>query len=120
MRKLGFRRSINWVFNPAAGIIAGTLGEEMLIYHCVDEYSAFSGVNSPYLSGLEKRLLQLADLTIVSSDSLYESKVRMNPRTALVRHGVDFEHFNRALLSDTHVPPEIAQLPRPTGHAAAN
>src|SRR3954468_198889 len=41
MRKLGFSRPINWVFNPAASLIAGTLGEEKLIYYCVDEYSAF-------------------------------------------------------------------------------
>src|SRR5687768_8394374 len=44
MRPLNFRRPINWVFNPTAAVIAGTLGEEELIYHCVDEYSAFSGV----------------------------------------------------------------------------
>ena len=46
MRKLGFRRPINWVFNPAAGVIAGALGEEKVIYYCVDEYTAFSGVAS--------------------------------------------------------------------------
>src|SRR5437763_5434641 len=28
MRNLGFTRAINWVFNPAAAVIAGTLGEE--------------------------------------------------------------------------------------------
>ena len=44
MRKLGFATAINWVFNPAAGVIAGALGEEMLIYYCVDEYTAFTGV----------------------------------------------------------------------------
>src|SRR5579871_1587892 len=41
MRRLGFRRPINWVFNPAAAVIARRIGEETLIYHCVDEYTAF-------------------------------------------------------------------------------
>jgi len=36
MRKLGFSRTINWVFNPAASLIAGALGEETLVYYCVD------------------------------------------------------------------------------------
>src|SRR4051794_1955951 len=35
MRKLHFHRPINWVFNPAASVIAGTLGEERLVYYCV-------------------------------------------------------------------------------------
>src|SRR5436305_1840808 len=56
MRKLGFQRPINWVFNPAAAVIAGTLGEELLIYQCVDEYSAFSGVTSSAILGLEEQL----------------------------------------------------------------
>src|SRR4051812_38664893 len=30
MRRLRFRRPVNWVFNPAASVIAGSLGEERL------------------------------------------------------------------------------------------
>jgi hypothetical protein len=32
MRRLRFKQVINWVFNPAASVIAGELGEEMVIY----------------------------------------------------------------------------------------
>ena len=52
--RLGFRRPINWIFNPAAAVIAGGSGRRLLIYHCVDEYTAFSGVRpspSPSWSG---------------------------------------------------------------------
>src|SRR5438105_3757996 len=45
MKKLGFMSPVNWVFNPAAGVLAGSLGEAKIIYYCVDEYTAFSGVN---------------------------------------------------------------------------
>src|SRR5262249_35173577 len=72
MRKLRFRRPINWVFNPAAAVIAGTLGEEQLIYHCVDEYTAFSGVHSQALAALEEGLCRRADLVLVSADLLYQ------------------------------------------------
>src|ERR1700722_17155474 len=44
MRKLRFRRPVNWIFNPAAGVLAGTLGEERIVYYCVDEYTSFKGV----------------------------------------------------------------------------
>lgn len=113
MRKLRFRRPLNWVFNPAASVIAGALGEDMLIYYCVDEYTAFSGVSSQSLAELEEQLLARADLVIVSADLLYQSKAPLNPNTILVRHGVDFEHFRRALEPATVVPEEIARLPRP-------
>jgi glycosyltransferase involved in cell wall biosynthesis len=113
MHQLGFQRPINWVFNPAAGLVAGTLGEDILIYYCVDEYTAFSGVATDALSALEGRLLRRADLVLVSAERLLHSKGRINPRIALVRHGVDFDHFRRALDPRTEVPEEIASLPRP-------
>ena len=113
MARLGFRRAINWVFNPAAGLIAGELGEEALIYYCVDEYTAFSGVPSRSLAEIEARLLRRADAVFVSADRLYRSKAAANPRTFLVRHGVDYDHFRRALAPETRVPEEIARLPRP-------
>jgi glycosyltransferase involved in cell wall biosynthesis len=113
MRKLNFRRPLNWVFNPAASVIAGALGEEMVIYYCVDEYTAFSGVSSRSLAELEEQLLRRSDLVIVSADRLYQSKVAHNPNTILVRHGVDFEHFRRTLDPETKVPEELARLPRP-------
>jgi glycosyltransferase involved in cell wall biosynthesis len=113
MRLLGFERAINWVFNPAASVIAGELDEEVVIYYCVDEYTAFTGVDPKALARLEERLMRRSDLVIVSSDRLFQSKAPFNSRTAIVRHGVDYTHFRRALDSETIVPKEIASLPRP-------
>jgi len=113
MRKLGMRRPVNWVFNPAAAVVAGKLGEDLVIYQCVDEYTAFTGVPSQSLAELERQLLRRADLVIVSAELLYRSKVKENPRTHLVRHGVDWTHFRKALDPATQVPAEVASLPRP-------
>jgi glycosyltransferase involved in cell wall biosynthesis len=113
MRRLGFSRPVNWVFNPAAALIAGHLNEEQVIYYCVDEYTAFSGVSAGAVAELEQQLLKRADLVIVSAEKLYESKAPHNPNTVLVRHGVDFNHFAKALDPATVVPAEIASLPRP-------
>lgn len=113
MRKLGFRRPVNWVFNPPAAVVAGTLGEEQLIYQCVDEYTAFTGVSGEVMQEFENKLLRMADLAIVTSERLLQSRGRVNPQTVLVRHGVDFSHFSRALDPETVVPADIAHLPRP-------
>jgi glycosyltransferase involved in cell wall biosynthesis len=113
MRKLQFSDPINWIFNPAAAVLAGAFGEKTLIYQCVDEYSAFSDVNSQAILDLEVGLLRKADLVVVSADKLFDAKSRHNPQTAVVRHGVDFLHFRKALEPETVIPPEIASLPRP-------
>ena len=113
MRRLGFKRPLNWVFNPAAAVVAGTLGEDAVIYYCVDEYSAFSGVNAAQLEDLERQLLKRSDAVVVSADELLKTKLPFNPRTVLVRHGVDFDHFRRALDDETVIPDEMQGLPHP-------
>jgi glycosyltransferase involved in cell wall biosynthesis len=112
MRQLGIRRPVTWAFLPAAAAVAGTLDEDLVLYHVVDEFSAFSDA-SAHVGELERRLLARADLVIASSERLLASKSRVNPRTVLVRHGVDHAHFARALDAATPVPADLARLPRP-------
>lgn len=113
MRKLRFRRPINWVFNPAAGVLAGSLGEDKIVYYCVDEYTAFKGVDQTALTTIERDLIDRADMVIVSAEKLLQSKRSPRGPTLLVRHGVDFQHFASALDPTTAVPDELARLPRP-------
>jgi glycosyltransferase involved in cell wall biosynthesis len=113
MQRLGFDRPINWVFNPAAALLAGDLGEEAIVYYCVDEYSALRGVAAGAIESLERRVLSLADLVVVSSQRLFEAKARFNPSTLLVRHGVDYDHFRSALASTTQTPDDIKGLKGP-------
>lgn len=112
MRRLGFVSVVNMVFNPAAGLLAGSLGEEQLIYYCVDEYTAFTGA-SKGLKEIEEGLFRRADLVIVSAEKLYESKRAFNKNTHIIRHGTDWAHFRKALSDETPVPAEIAYLPKP-------
>lgn len=113
MKRLGFRRPISWSFLPASAPVSGSLGEEFVVYHCVDEFSAFSDTDARQISELEQRLLKKADLCITSAERLRETKSRFNPRTVLVSHGVDFDHFVKACDAATQVAPELANLPRP-------
>lgn len=112
MRRLGMRDPISWSFLPSAATVAGSIGEELVIYHVVDEFSAFSDA-SEHVAELEERLLRRADLVIASAEKLLASKSRVNANAVLVRHGVDFAHFEKALLPETQVPAELAALPRP-------
>ncbi|HKG62246.1 MAG TPA: glycosyltransferase [Pyrinomonadaceae bacterium] len=113
MRSLGFSKPINWVFNPPAAVVAGTLGEDKLIYYCVDEYKEFTGVSGQVMADFENQLLRKANLSIVTSERLLQSRSKINPDAVLVRHGVDFSHFRKALDEETLVPAEVRDLPRP-------
>jgi glycosyltransferase involved in cell wall biosynthesis len=113
MKQLHFKRPISWSFLPASAPVSGTLGEEFVVYHCVDEFSAFSDTNGRHIAELEERLLRRADLCITSAERLQENKAKVNPRTVLVRHGVDFNHFVKACDPATKIPEDIAKLPKP-------
>lgn len=111
-RRLGFRDFVTWTFVPTSAGVAGALGERLVVYHCVDEFSQFTGVDPEALLALEAELAARADLVLVSSEPLLAAKRRLNPRTFLVRHGVEVDHFGRALDETTPLP---ADLPRGAG-----
>lgn len=106
-------RPILWTFLPNVNRLVGRLGEQMVIYHCVDEYSAFSGVLRDVLIGMERDLIRRADLVFTSSEQLCVERRALNPNTHFVPHGVDVAHFSRALDPETVVPNELLELPRP-------
>jgi glycosyltransferase involved in cell wall biosynthesis len=113
MKQLRFQRPISWSFLPASAPVSGTLGEEFVVYHCVDEFSAFSDTNGRHIAELEERLLRKADLVITSAERLRENKAKVNPNTVLVRHGTDYRHFVKACDASTEIPADIANLPKP-------
>jgi glycosyltransferase involved in cell wall biosynthesis len=113
MRQLKFKKPVSWSFLPASAPVSGRLGEEFVVYHCVDEFSAFSDTNGRHIAEMEEQLLRRADLVITSAERLRENKARVNPNTVLVRHGVDFNHFVKACDPATKIPADIANLPGP-------
>jgi glycosyltransferase involved in cell wall biosynthesis len=112
-RRLGFRNPITWVFIPASAEVAGTLNERMLVYHCVDEYSEFTGTDKTALLNLERHLIEKSDCVIVCSDRLLQNKRKYNDKTFLVTHGVDVEHFRKACDPDTAIPAEMKHIRKP-------
>ncbi len=111
--RLGFHRPVTWTFEPASAEVAGSLGERALVYHCVDEFSEFTGTDKEAILELEQQLMQKSDCVIVSSDRLYDRKRSHNPKTFLVTHGVDVAHFRKACDPETEVPAEIQSLNKP-------
>lgn len=112
MRRLRFRDVISWSFLPASAPVSGTLGESMVVYHCVDEFTGFTGTPRE-IGEMEEELARRADLFVVASERLAERKRHWNENLHVVLHGVDHRHFVRALDEETPIPRELQGLPRP-------
>ncbi len=110
--RLDIRRAVTYTFAPTSADVVGTLGEASIVYHCVDEFSAFSDAGAE-VAQRERELLRKADVVLCSASGLYENKKEFNPHTYLVPHGVDYEFFRKATDVDTVVAEELLALPKP-------
>jgi glycosyltransferase involved in cell wall biosynthesis len=113
MWRIRFRSVITWTFSPTSADVVGTFGEDLIIYHCVDEYSSFSDAAFAEIELAEQLLLKKADLILASSTPLLEKKRAFNTETYLALHGVDYEHFHHAVEESTSLAEELRGLPRP-------
>jgi glycosyltransferase involved in cell wall biosynthesis len=112
-RTYGLERPILWTFLPNVARLVGRLGERLVIYHCVDEYSAFAGVDRASLARMERDLLHRADLVITSSQQLADERRQWNSSTHFISHGVAIDLFAQALDPRTEVPEDLRRLRSP-------
>lgn len=111
--KVDFKNPILWIFMPHFFSIIGSLNSKGTVYYCVDEYSAQPNVNIMSIKEMEKYLLSKVDVAFTVSEELLEKKSKINSNTYLSLHGVDIEHFKKALDETTSIPEDITPIPRP-------
>jgi glycosyltransferase involved in cell wall biosynthesis len=102
-----------WSFAPDISYLLGEFGEEKVVYYCVDDFASFSGYDRDQVLRDEADLCRRADLVVTTSAALQEAKSPLNPNTILVTHGVDYEHFSRAMREDLPVPEDMKGIPHP-------
>lgn len=113
MWRLGIRRPIAWFLAPHVASLAGRLGERLVVYYCIDDYSQLPGVDQNAVREMDEVLTRKADLVFVASSELLDRKGALNPNCYLSPHGVDFEHFRKAQDADVPVPADAASLRKP-------
>jgi len=112
LSRLQIKGRITYTFVPTSADVVGTLGESRIVYHCVDEYAAFSDAGAE-IAARERELLTKANVVIVSATALLEKKKGYNPQTYLVTHGVDYEFFRQAANPNTPIASELCSLRKP-------
>ncbi|GAG46015.1 unnamed protein product, partial [marine sediment metagenome] len=102
-----------WSFTPDISYVLRDFNAEKVVYYCVDEHAAFTGYDRDQVLRDEADLCRRADLVVTTSAALQQAKEPLNPNTILVPHGVDYEHFSKALSNNLPAPADIAGIPHP-------
>jgi glycosyltransferase involved in cell wall biosynthesis len=113
LRRLGSRESISWFVVPHPGGLAGKLGENFIVYYCIDDYASFPGMDVETIQRLDDELTRKADQVFASSARLVERKKGVAKRLAFSPHGVDAELFGQAASPATAVHAVAAGLRHP-------
>jgi len=113
MSALGLQVPILWVTVVVANAVALRLRRELgsyLVYYCVDNITAFPGVDSAYLALLEEDLHRGADIAFFVNHTLLAQYAYRNQNTFYIGHGVDFEYFARVQTDSLLVPDDMVPI----------
>jgi glycosyltransferase involved in cell wall biosynthesis len=103
-RSVGITRPIIWVSRPETGFVVGRMNEQLSIYHVVDEYAGYTGLNSmgaDKLAEIETAVLDHVDLSIVASPELEEAKQGSGRDIVVMENGVEPTEYALARESGT-------------------
>ena len=114
-RSIGIKFPIVWISLPEMGFVIGKLGELISIYHVVDEYAGYTGLDFHSIDRLraaEDRVLDDANLIIVASPELQSAKAGPGRDLLVVENGVEPSEYERALATGQE-PDDLKTVPKP-------
>jgi glycosyltransferase involved in cell wall biosynthesis len=107
LEKAGCRRVVAYLWRPEFVSSLDLFAHDLSCYHIADEYS-FADIEHP-IPDDERTLIERVDQVFVHSPALLEKKGNINPNTAYVTNGVDYEAF----ATPAREPADLAAIPRP-------
>lgn len=113
MLRAGLRAPILWFMTPHVQHLAGSLGERLVVYYCVDDFAAMPNINGRAMAQMDRELTEKADQLFVTARPLLNAKKNVNPTAEYSPHAVDFELFRKAADRSLPVAPGAEGLPHP-------
>lgn len=86
------------------------------VYDCIDDPRTVPGLDpsiSSWLSRMEERVAQKADIVFTMSEARCKYLKQLNPNTHWVPNGVDFELFSSARAEETRLPEDLLEITPP-------
>ena len=113
LERLGWQPHVLWTYWPHTGDLVGRFGEQVAVYHCIDDFAAagYPLTSREAVTRLEAAQCRRVGLILARSQPLAEAKRCLNPNTVFLPGGVDPAWFDPARVGPP--PPALAALPRP-------
>jgi glycosyltransferase involved in cell wall biosynthesis len=96
-----------WLFRPGQQHWIDQFHPRLVIYHVVDEYSAYPSLTPAQAQrqrDLDRQLTTRADLVFCTAQSLVDARLPLNPHTHYMPNAVDYDAFQNALVqSPSHL-----------------
>ena len=116
LRTLQMSQPIVWLSRPDMADLSDEIAStRLLLYHVVDEYTAYhdqTEADRHRIEEREKAIMAQADAVIVVSKELYKAKRLFSANTYLVPNGVDCQAYTVAL-ADSYLPDDLRVIPEP-------
>lgn len=87
---------ILWLFRPGMAHFVDQFDPQLVVYHVVDQYSAYPGLTQQQRQmqrELDRQLTARADLVFCTARSLVEERLPINPNTHYLPNAVDYVAF---------------------------
>lgn len=116
LNQLDMSQPIVWFSQPdMLELVSEMPPARLLLYHVVDEYSAYSDqtpTTRRLIQTQEQQMLAHVDAVVVVSKNLYEAKRPFNTHTYLVPNGVNYQAYTAAL-ADPYLPDALQTIQPP-------
>jgi glycosyltransferase involved in cell wall biosynthesis len=114
LRYIGALHPWLWAFF-AQSLSALDIGFQRTVYDCVDDWPSFfpNMAERKFVAHVDEQLCRRSDLVFVGSEPLLSKKSPHNPRTFVVNHAADVQHFEKACDPGLKVPEDLARIPHP-------
>ncbi|MBO8129067.1 MAG: glycosyltransferase [Peptococcaceae bacterium] len=105
-----------YTFLPNAVDLLPYFSFHRVIYDCVDDHAAFTGlINAGVVYQMEKELMAEADLSFATAKRLLEDRKDWSTHLYLIPNGAEYEHFAAEEKEEKkkEVPADLAGVPHP-------
>lgn len=111
LARLGWQPDVLWTYWPHTAYLVGRLGEQIAVYHCIDDFAAvgYPLTTREAIASMEAEQCRKVDVIFTRTEGLTAAKRRLNPNTYLLPGGVDTTHFDPARVAMS--PTDVAALP---------
>lgn len=113
IRHLGFQKLISIFFVPHPGQFARTLGENLSVYYCIDDYAQWPGADKAAVERYDLDLTANSDVVFFCSKRLLEERSSIRQDLIYSPHGVDVEMFGKAMYGKVPVAEPLRGMEAP-------